>query len=74
MRAGQNGYNRVADVSMVVAEHDQHNKTNQNRGKGAQVISVYLSVPFPAAVAEAVGGILEHDFISLLDVDLMTGV
>ena len=33
--------------------------------------SVYLGVPFPAAFAETVGCVLEHDLISLLDIDLV---
>jgi|SRR5258706_1538547 len=35
------------------------------------IVSVYFDVPFPAAFAEAVGCILEHNLISLLDVDLV---
>ena len=33
--------------------------------------SIYLDVPFPAAFAETIGCVLEHDLISLLDIDLV---
>jgi len=45
--------------------------TKATRTEVNTIISVYLGVPFPAAVVEAVGCVLEHDLISLLDVDLV---